>query len=411
MTEDQRNKRALFKYSIISGLVSGIETYPTKSEYFRKYGDKKYKNEIGKVENVSYGSVERWYYNYMAKGLDGLKPQKRTDEGITRKLDSDLMDIINHYLETHPRLPATAIYEALIHEKYIEVGTLSLSTISRYIRRYKKEKKIVTTKEMRRYEAEHINDIWCCDTSYSFHLNVGGKKQRTYIIAILDDASRMIVGADVFFNDNYVNYMEVLKGAVSKYGKPRLLNLDNGAPYKNGQIELLGARLGITLHHCAPYEPQSKAKIERFFRTLKDHFMAIYHLTSKTTLDEFRADLNEYIVNYNNSVHSSIGITPNERFFNGEDQTIKVDPKVIETSFLLELERKVSPDAVIIINNIEFEVPYEYSKKKIKLRYSQDYKRVYVVEADGTLIPIHLLDKIANSKIQRKHIVFNTEEN
>lgn len=85
---------------------------------------------------------------------------------------------------------------------------------------------------MKRYEASHINDIWCCDTTYSFKLTVGKEKKRLFIVGIIDDASRMIVGCDVFFNDNYKNFMSVLKTAVSKYGKPKILNLDNGAPYK-----------------------------------------------------------------------------------------------------------------------------------------------------------------------------------
>lgn len=77
-----------------------------------------------------------------------------------------------------------------------------------------------------------------------------------YIIAIIDDASRLIVGIDVFFNDNYVNFMSVLKQAVKKYGKPQVLNLDNGAPYKNGQLDLLAARIGIGLFHNKPYYGQ-----------------------------------------------------------------------------------------------------------------------------------------------------------
>ena len=47
------------------------------------------------------------------------------------------------------------------------------------------------------------------------------KKQKTYIIALIDDASRMIVGIDIFFNDNFVNLMSVIRGAVIKYGKPK----------------------------------------------------------------------------------------------------------------------------------------------------------------------------------------------
>ena len=58
-----------------------------------------------------------------------------------------------------------------------------------------------------------------------------------YIIAIIDDASRVIVGCDVFFEDNYVNFMSVLKSAVKKFGKPKLLNADNGEEYSVGLCE------------------------------------------------------------------------------------------------------------------------------------------------------------------------------
>lgn len=63
--------------------------------------------------------------------------------------------------------------------------------------------------------------------------------------------------------------MSVMKSAVSKYGRPKVLNFDNGKSYKNKQMELLVARIGTTLSYCQPYTPTSKAKIERWFRTLK----------------------------------------------------------------------------------------------------------------------------------------------
>ena len=47
--------------------------------------------------------------------------------------------------------------------------------------------------------------------------------------------------------------MKVLKDACSRYGIPKMLNLDNGAPYKNHQLDLLAARSGFALHHCAVF--------------------------------------------------------------------------------------------------------------------------------------------------------------
>lgn len=154
-----------------------------------------------------------------------------------------------------------------------------------------------------------------------------------------------------------------------------------------------------------------KAKIKRWFRIMKDHFMASFHLTTKTTIDEFRCELLKYVTEYNNSIYSQLdGKTPIERFFDSGEEMKQLDKDFIEKSFLLEIERKVSIDCVIQIDNIDFEVPQKYSKKKIKIRYSNDYKNCYVVNPNGGLDKIELLDKKANAQIKRKQPIFNTEE-
>lgn len=60
---------------------------------------------------------------------------------------------------------------------------------------------------------------------------------------------------------------------------------------------------------------------------------------------------------------------------------------------------------------MEYEVPSKYANKRIKLRYSPDCKQVYVVNPDGTLESIQLLDKVANSKVIRNKPKFNVEDN
>lgn len=411
MTNEEKNRIALFRYGIISELITGVSQYESKDKYFKVKSEHKWIDMDGNTVMVSEKTIEKWYYTYTKYGFEALKPKGRNDNGRSRKLDDEIMSVIEHYVNKHPRMPATLIYDELIRNHYIEVSQISQSTITRYVTKLKKGKNIINHSEMKRYEASHINDIWCCDTTYSFKLTVGKEKKRLFIIGIIDDASRMIVGINVFFNDNYRNFMCVLKGAVSKYGKPKVLNLDNGSPYKNNQLELLAARVGIGLYHNKPYYGQGKAKIERWFRTMKDHFMSNYHLTSQTTIDEFRKGLLEYVNEYNNSIHSELdGKTPVERYFNSGEEIKELDSEFIDKSFLLEIERKVSADCVIQIDNIEFEVPQKYSKKQIKIRFSSDYKSCYVVNSDGDLEKIELLDKKANAQIKRKQPIFNTEE-
>lgn len=412
MTDNEKNEIALLRYGVIAELVSGTTKCSSKKAYFIEKAENQIFTINSKPIKVSAQTIERWYLTYKKKGFEGLKPKNRSDSGRPRKIDDEIIMVIKQYVTNHPRMPSTLIYDELLHNNYITSNEISLSTITRCVNSIKTKEEITNNIEMRRYEAEHINDIWCCDTTYSFKLTVNGEKKRMFIIAIIDDASRMIVGIDVFFNDNYVNFMSVLKKAVTNYGKPKTLNLDNGAPYKNKQLELLAARLGICLFHNRPYFGEGKAKIERWFRTMKDHFMASYHLTAKTTIDEFKNDLFKYVNDYNNQIHSSLNnMSPSTRFFDSGDEIIRLDDNKIEESFLLEIDRKVSADNVIQIDNIEFEVPYIYSNKKIKIRYSADYSKCYVVNPNNDLKEIKLLDKVANSKAKREKPKFNTEDN
>ena len=215
----------------------------------------------------------------------------------------------------------------------------------------------------------------------------------------------MITGIDVFFNDTFVNLMSVLKSAVSKYGVPRVLNFDNGSAYKNRQMELLAARIGSTINYCRPYTPTAKAKIERWFRTMKDRWMASLDMRDFHSLEELRGSLLAFVRAYNLSTHSSLqGRSPQDRFFSEPERIRRLEIQKIGESFLLELERRVSADSVIVIDQIEYEVDYRFARQRITLRYSPDMKDIFVVEHDGSLTPIRLLNKQENASIKREKV-------
>ena len=232
-----------------------------------------------------------------------------------------------------------------------------------------------------------------------------GLKRKVYIIALIGDASRFIVGIDVFFHDNFVNLMSVIKSAVAKYGRPQIFNFDNGKSYRNKQMELLAARIGSVLHFDQPYTPTQKAKIERWFRTMKDQWMAALDIRDFHSLDELRGNLLAYVNTYNNSPHSSLkGKTPQERFFSEPECFHRLADDEIDKDFLLEIERRVSADSVIVIDQVEYEVNCRFAKQRIKLRYSPDLKDIFIVETDGTLTPIRLLNKTENAFVKREKV-------
>ena len=149
--------------------------------------------------------------------------------------------------------------------------------------------------------------------------------------------------------------------------------------------------------------PTGKAKIERWFRTLKDQWMSQLCMNDFKDIEELRKSLFAYVQEYNQRIHSSLnGKSPMERFFSESTLIIRMSDQEVERSFLLEIERKVSNDSVIVIDEKEYEVNYKYQGQKLLIRYSPDLKKVYVVDSiSKELEPIQLLDKNKNATMHR----------
>lgn len=407
MKSEKQQEIALMRYGAIAPLVSGLdENYPSKTAFYTEISNKGIVGPDGRVHHYAPATIEKWYLDYQNHGFDALVPKSRADAGMSRKLDDDLQERIRYFKTNYPRMSAAAIYRQLKTDGSIINGQVSESTICRFVNQLQNELRQTPNRDMRRYERPHINEVWCGDSSVGPRLtDKDGKKHRIYIIALIDDASRFITGVDIFYNDNFVNLMSVMKSAVSKYGRPKVLNFDNGKSYKNRQMELLAARIGTTLSYCQPYTPTGKAKIERWFRTLKDQWMAGLDMQDFHSLDELRGSLYSYVQRYNQTPHASLrGMSPQNRFFSEPEQIRRLSADDIGKDFLLEIERRVSADCVIVIDQIEYEVDYRFARQRIRLRYSPDMKDIFVIETDGALTPIRLLNKTENALIKREKV-------
>lgn len=407
MTQEKKQEIALMRYAAVAPIIAGLdETYPSKQAFYNDISEKGVTAPDGTVHHYAPATIEKWYLDYQRDGFDALMPKSRSDAGRSRKLDDELQERIRYFKTNYPRMSAASIYRQMKNDGSIIYGQVSESTVCRFVKQLQSELRQTPNKDMRRYERPHINEVWCGDSSVGPRLtDTDGKKHRIYIIALIDDASRFITGIDAFYNDNFVNLMSVMKSAVAKYGRPKVFNFDNGKSYKNKQMELLAARIGSTLNYCQPYSPTGKAKIERWFRTMKDQWMAGLDMHDFHSLDELRGSLHSFVQQYNQTPHSSLsGKSPQDRFFSEPEQIRRLSDEDTARSFLLEIERRVSADSVIVIGQTEYEVDCRFAKQRIRLRYSPDMKEIYVVEADGVLTPIRLLNKTENSMIKREKL-------
>lgn len=406
MTFDQKQQTALFRYSVIAPLETGTsDPHISNNEFFRQAAAKSYTDPEGKMVTISASTIEKWHHAYRKGGFDALFPQSRKDEGVSRKLDQDLQSQIRFLLTQHPRITAAEIHRMLLCNGSLHINQVSPSTVERFIRLVRSSQEQPANKDMRRYERSHINEVWYGDTMYGPWLTDPEGKKRVYFIALIDDASRFIVAADLFFHDSFENLMTVIRSAVSRFGRPGLFTFDNGSSYRNKQMELLAARIGSSVHYCEPFTPTGKSKIERWFLTVRLQYLASLDMRTFHTLEELRRNFAGYVLRYNQTVHSSLnGQTPQERYFSEPERFRRLPAEQIEKDFLLETERRVSADNVIVINKMEYEVHYRYARQRIRLRYSPDLEKVFVVEPSGELTPLRLLNKQDNAVVKRERV-------
>lgn len=251
---------------------------------------------------------------------------------------------------------------------------------------------------------EFANDCWQSDTSHGPVIKVNGQKRQAYLITMLDDASRIIAHGEFFFNDNAVNMQTVFKKAILKYGLPKRLFVDNGSSYKNDQLRLICASLGIMLIYTKAYSPESKGKIERSFRTIKDNWINGVDWNEFDSLESLNSGFNKYLTEkYMNSIHSSLEFTPRERYLKDTDKIKFIKPEDLDNHFLHRVTRRVNNDATIQLYTNLFEVPQKYIGQKINIRYSPiTLDKAYIFNKDNIATDIvYPLKKVDNSKVKR----------
>lgn len=404
MDEKVRNELALFRFSLIAPLINGSAEVSTK-DYLESVCARSYQIPGVGLREFSPATVKRWLSEYRSHGLEGLKRKIRNDKGLARTLSAELSHSIREIKQLYPKKTATAIYSELLNAGVLGDPPVSLSTVGRYIRKLKltPQGQVV---ERKRFEFEYANDCWQTDVCAGPYLKIEGKKKKTFLIAFLDDASRLLVAGEFFWEENCRNLLVILKKAILSRGIPKRIFGDNGKIFDSLQLRLICASLGITLSHARPYSPESKGKIERMFRTLRVQFIDSLNLSEISSLEALNEQFSCYCQStYNLRPHSSLeGRSPMERFLLDKDKLRNVSSEEsLGQIFLHEATRKVKKDATISLNKKVFEVPQSLIGQSITVRFDpEDDSKAYVSLGNSpSQVPVYPVRPVDNSRITR----------
>jgi transposase InsO family protein len=396
---------AQFRFALIAPVVQGL--YPDASEtaYYKRVTEKPLTLPDGSTVSYSYKTLEKWKSLYRNGGLDALMPNTRSDKGIPRALGDEAIAEIYRLKNQFPRMNATQIYERLVRDSFIP-AVVSVDSVQRFIRHNDlKSARDPNLRDRKAFEEDEFGKIWQADTCYLPYITENGKTRRVYCIMIIDDHSRLLVGGELFYNDNAANFQKVLKNAIAAYGIPDKLYVDNGCSYSNEQLSMICVSLGILLLHTKVRDGASKGKVERHFRTLKERWLYTLDIDSITSLAQFNELLREYMRSYNTTFHRGINAIPLDRYEASKDHPRKPQSRQwLDDCFYNRITRKVRKDSTVTIDSVCYDVPMQFISAKVDIRYLPDDMSTAYILCDGKKFPIRRTDRNENCRTKRRNL-------
>jgi hypothetical protein len=127
-------------------------------------------------------------------------------------------------------IPKSVLYRTLLTKGLFHRTQLAPTTFYRMIREHQLLNQTVTQKLRLSFAMQYANELWQADTMHGPSIKQpDGRWRKTFFIAFIDDASRVITHGEFFYRDNAENMIEAFRSALYKRGKPQRLYFDNGS--------------------------------------------------------------------------------------------------------------------------------------------------------------------------------------
>lgn len=371
-------------------------------------------------------TIERWYYRALATEdpIAALGRRPRKDRGRSLAIGVRLAETIRRQYEAHPRWSVRLHHDnlAVVAGEDPSLGPLpSYPTLRRFMaqqglvklrrrpsRRAGEDKALVRLdrREVRSYEAEHVQGLWHLDFHHGSRKIVvpGGEWVRPILLAVLDDRSRLICHAQWYLDETARSLVHGLIQAFLKRGLPRSLMTDNGSAMLALETTEGLTRLGILHQATLPYSPHQNGKQEVVWAQVEGRLLAMLEGEPELSLAQLnRATLAWVEREYQRSVHSETGQTPIERWLAGPSVGRPApsleDLRRAFTARQTRTQRR--SDGTIQVGGRRFEVPDRFRhQSRLAIRFAAwDLRQVLLVdEPTGAVLDRCLpLDKTRNA--------------
>jgi len=421
MSDSQdRQAIALFRY----GLIADFVHLPAGSKgLYARLRDKAridYTIPGTTRTRVTLETLRHWLNNYRRGGFDALLPKARADRGRSRALPQAVADALISLKEEQRTLSIPQLIRAVREAGTVpESVVLPPSTVHRLLARaglMQKARGEPDSQDRRRFAFAHAGELWMSDVMHGPSVAVPGRgRRKTYLIAFIDDATRLVPYCVFALSENTQTFLPVFRQAILRRGIPARLFVDNGANYRSQHLALVCAKLGVALIHARPYQAQSKGKIERWFRTVRSQLLSRLTAEDTASLEALNKRLwiwveSEYHLNPHRGLNDQ---TPLDRWAMCGDQVRLPGAQLdLDALFLFETKRRVQSDRTVSLNGTIFEVDVLLIGHTVTLRYDPSApasRGIEVWHNDQFVCRATPVDAYANCFVRRNRPTLNLD--
>jgi len=415
MNGEQREQKTAaiqeFRYGVIAELTNVYLEHGELNRLIKEKAGREYQIPHSTRRTVSEACIRNWLKRYRKYGKEGLVPKKRSDSGSCRSMSAKEVSELTEYLESHPKLTATACL-AVLQEKGKITSVVSSSSLSRLVtttgldrasRREGSGEKEKSLKFDFFYPLECIQ----ADDMHSIAVPDGkGGKRKAILMSFIDDATRRILYANCSFTERALQFEAAILHILKAHGRIGMVYVDHGSPFVSGQTKRILSMLGIIIVHSTVRRPQGRGKKERWYRTMRDRFERPLDKESITGLGDLNARLRSWIESeYHRTPHRGLkGKTPLDAWLEKSRYIVHMDPGIdLGRAFMHEQSRKVYKDCTLTIDGTLYETSPALIGKRVTILFDphRAVKRLEVHYEGKSYGEAKLVDTYANTKVKR----------
>jgi len=407
--KDHAERVALFRTQVLGPVLSRTLHHGELLAELRVLSKRSFTPPLATISRTySVATLQRWVRRYRKDGLKGLQPVLK-HRGDALELSEEQRKLALDVRRSHPSMSATLILHTLVDEGRFEADQVSAATLRRLFVRTglrRQSRRGAHTDgcdhDRRRWEASYVGELWHADVCHGPNLKVDGVRRPLRIHGILDDKSRYVVGLWARDNEREVVMLEQVLEVVRLHGAPKTLYLDNGSTYRGEALKTACARMGISVTHARPYDPQARGKMERFWRTLREGFLD--HVGPTASLHDVQVGLTAFLNRrYHGAAHAGlVGRCP-AQVWEDRELTPRSEDELRDALTFRE-ERLVRGDGTMPVGGLDWELRANYlnNKRVVVGRSLAAPNDPPWVEHEEQRLALTLVDPVANGKLRRK---------